>query len=125
MHLRWPPARNWPLRALERDVLEGRGVGEARDQAESRLADTGADAVEEAQLPNWGVNRFLVDELLHLVEDRGALLVIEFVGLLRKELVDVGVAAIGVGAALDDERGQPRRRIPKGAARALNDAARV
>ena len=38
-----------------------------------------------------------VHELLDLVEQRRALLVVEFDGLLLEQLVDVGIAAVGVG----------------------------
>ena len=44
-------------RALDRDVLVGRGVGEAGDQAEPGLADPRPDPVEEAQQPDRRVDR--------------------------------------------------------------------
>ena len=101
--------------ALDRDVLERRGVGKTGDQAERRFPDPRADAIEEAELPDRRVDRLLVDELLHLVEDRAALLVVELVGLLRIELVDVGVAAIDIGAALDDKGLSRVAALPKAA----------
>jgi hypothetical protein len=113
------------LRALDRDFLEGRGVSKTRNEAECRLADPGTNAVEEAELPDRRVDRLLVDELLHLIEDRCALLVVEFAGLLREEFVNVGIAAIGIGAALDHERGKPGRRIAEGAAGSLDDPPRI
>src|SRR5215510_8236822 len=88
-------------------------------------ADSGTHAVEETQLPDWCVDRILVDELLHLIEDRRALLVVEFGGLLWEQFVNIGIAAIGVGATLDDKRGKSGRSIAESAARSLDDATRV
>jgi len=51
--------------------------------------------------------------------------VIELVRLLRIERIDIGIAAIGEGAVLDDKRGETRRGVAKGAARTLDDAFRV
>src|SRR6516164_4909951 len=99
-----PPRRS---RARDRDVLERRGIGEPSDQPEGRLADSRAHAVEEAELPDRRVDRLVMDELLHLVEDRRSFLMVGFTGLLRVEFVDVRIVAIGIGAALDDERGKP------------------
>src|SRR5687767_1021864 len=42
-------------RPLERDVLVGRGIGEARNQLEAAFADPRPDPVEEAQQPDRGV----------------------------------------------------------------------
>jgi hypothetical protein len=58
-----------------------------------------------------------VDQPLHLFEDRRPLLRVEFVGLQWEEFVDVGIAAIDVRAALDDERGEPRRGVAECTAR--------
>src|SRR6516162_8931073 len=113
------------LGALDRNVLEGRGVWKAWDRPERGMADPGPGAVEKAELPDRREHHLLVDELLHLSEDRTALFLVEFVGLLRIERVDVGVAAIGEGAALDGERGHPGRRIAERAARAADRPAAV
>src|SRR6266853_1091182 len=104
-------------RVLQGEVLERRGVGKAGDLSERSLADPGADAVEEGEFPERCEDRLLVDEKLHLFEDRGPLLRIELLGLLRVECVDVGIAAVDVGAVLDDEGSQSGRGIAKGTAR--------
>src|SRR5262249_57726046 len=54
---------------------------------------------------------------LHLFEDRRPLLGVKLVGLQREKLVDVGIAPIDVGAAVDDERGEPRRGVAECTAR--------
>src|SRR6266446_3711731 len=115
----------WSWLCLDRDVFERRGISETRDQVETRLRDPRSDGVDEPELPDRRVDRLVVDELLHLFEDRRALLVVELVGLLGMERIDVGVAAIGKGAVLDDKGGEPGRGIAEGAARPLNDPARV
>src|SRR6266699_6828545 len=115
----------WSWLCLDRDVFEGRGIGETRDQVETRLRDSRSDGIDEPELPDRRVYRPLVDELLHLFEDRHALLVVELVGLLRVERIDVGVAAIGKGAVLDDKGGEPGGGVAEGAARPLNDPASV
>src|SRR4029077_15868164 len=46
---------------------------------------------------------------------------IQFGRLLLEEVVDLRVAAIGIGTALDDEGGETGRGIAEGAARALDD----
>src|SRR5712671_6522478 len=63
-------ASTLPLRALDRDVLERRRIGEAGDLAEGGLAHPRADAVEEGEVPDRRIDRFLVDQPLHLFKDR-------------------------------------------------------
>src|SRR6266851_8339098 len=115
----------WSSLCLDRDVFERRGVGETRDQVERRLRDSRSDGIDKPELPDRRVDRLVVDELLHLFEDRHALLVVELVGLLRVERIDVGVAAIGKGAVLDDKGGEPGGGVAKRAARPLDDPASV
>src|SRR5690349_8307470 len=86
-------ASRWPQLCFDRDVLERSGVGEALDEAECRLPDPRSDGVDKPELPDRRVDRFLVDHLLHLGEDRAALGVIHLVGLLGVERVDVRIAA--------------------------------
>src|SRR3954452_585971 len=113
------------LCSLEREILEGCRIGEARDPAEGRLADPRAHPAEERQQPDRRVDCLLVHQALHLFEDRGPLLRVEFGGLLLVEFVDLGIAAINVGTAGDDERGEPRRRVAEGAAGAAQYATGV
>src|SRR6266853_4317119 len=113
-----------PLR-FDRQIFEWRGVGKAGDPVETRLPASRANAVQEAELPDRRVDRFLVNETLHLLEHRGSLLMVELVRLLRVERVDVGIAAIGEGAVLDHKGGEPGRGVAEGAARRLDDALAV
>src|ERR1700740_1115177 len=84
------------LRALDRDVLEGGGVGEILNKAE---------------LPERRINGSFGEDLLHLVKDRRALLVVELNRLLLVERIDVGVVAIDIGAALHDKSFQSGRGV--------------
>src|SRR5262252_10351511 len=113
--------RHCRSRALQRDVFVGCGVGEAGDQLETGLADSWSDAIEEAQEPNRRVDRPFVDEPLHLLEDCCAFFVVELDRLLLEQLVDVGVTAIGVSAALDIERFHSGRRIAERTTAAVDD----
>src|SRR5215831_8807605 len=103
--------RHCRSRAVQRDVFVGCGVGEAGDQLETGLADSWSDPIEKAQEPDRRVDRPFVDEPLHLLEDCCAFFVVELDRLLLEQLVDVGVTAIGVSAALDVERFHSGRRI--------------
>ena len=60
----------------------------------------------------------LVDQLLDPLQRGLAALGVELGGLLLEQPVDVGVAAVDVGAAGGDEGLQPRGRVAEGAARA-------
>jgi hypothetical protein len=51
-----------------------------------------------------------------------AALVIELDRLLAKQLVDIGVAAIGIGATFDDEGLQPGGGVAEGRTGPLNEA---
>src|ERR1051325_1206880 len=110
---------------LDREVLERRGVSKTGDLTKPGLADPRANPVQKTELPDRRIDRFLVNELLHLGQHRCAFFVIEFVRLLGIGRVDIGIAAIGEGAILDDKRGEPRRGVAKGAARTLDNALRV
>src|SRR5207247_4760202 len=85
----------------------------------TRLGHTRALRVNEAELPDRRVDRLLVNELLDPMEDRLASLPVELAGLLAKEPVDVGVAAVDERATSDDERLEADRRIPESAADAV------
>src|SRR5438477_9269957 len=94
--------RQWQqASALDRDVLVGRGVGKPGDPAKPGFSDPRPDAIEKAELPDRGVNGPLVDELLHLVQRSLAPLEVELGCLLLKQRIEVGIAAISVGTALD------------------------
>src|SRR3990170_2624568 len=113
------PARG--LLPLQRDVLVGRRVGVAGDEAEARLLDARPHAVQEGQLPDGRVDNLIQDELLHLVQDGLAALPIQLGRLLLEEAVDVGVAAIDVVPAGDREGLETRGGVAEGPARPLDE----
>src|ERR1700687_6060765 len=110
---------------FNRQVFERCGAGKAGAPVEPRLPDSRANAVQEAELPDRRVDRLLVNQLLHLRQDRRALFMVELVGLLRVERVDIGIVAIGEGAVLDHKGGEPGRGVAEGAARRLDDALAI
>ena len=59
--------------------------------------------------------------LLDRVEDRRAFPAVEFDGLLLVESVDVGIAAIGLGAAFDNKSFQSGRSVAQGGVAVLDD----
>src|SRR5215467_15531376 len=103
----------------KRDILVGPRIGETRDEAEPRFTHAWTHTVDEGLLPEVGVNRLVMHDLLHLVQKTFALLGIELGGLLLEELVKFGVAAIDIDAALGDEGLHSRGSIAEGAARSL------
>src|SRR4051812_34121958 len=93
------PAPNRPPPSsdlLYGQILEWRGIGEPGDPGKDTLAEPRPDPAEKGQLPDRGVDRLFVHEKLHFVQDRFALLRIEFAGLLRIKRVDIGIAAIDI-----------------------------
>src|SRR5262245_59521930 len=104
----------------EADVLVGAGIGMAWDQSEPRLLDPRSVAVDEGELPKMREDRAIVHHLLHLVQDRLTLAPVELDSLLRVQLVDVRIAAIDIGAALDDKGLEACGRVAEGAAATLN-----
>src|SRR3954462_6977373 len=78
-----------PLSGFQRDVLVRAGIGEARDQPEAGFTDSRPVTVDEGELPDRRVHRAFVNDLLHLFEDRAALLLIEFGALLLEHLVEI------------------------------------
>ena len=90
-----------------------------------RLADARTQAVDEAELPDRREDPPLIDELLNFVQQRLALLLIEFGRLLLEHLVDVRIVPIDVWATLDREQLKPRGGVAEGTAAALDDALQV
>src|SRR6516164_7483935 len=111
-----------PLRRLECYVLIRSGVREACNLAKPRLPDPRAHTIDEPELPDRCKDRPLVNELLHLVQDCLALLLIELGCLLLEQRVDLRIAARDIGPAFDDECIQPGRGVAEGAAAGLDDA---
>src|SRR5438876_6907622 len=106
---------------LELHVFVGRGECPAGDEPEARLRHPGTGRMDEAEFPDRCVDGLVVHELLDPVEHRLAALTIELAGLLSEEPVDVGIATVDVGTAGGDERLEADRRIPEGAADAVDE----
>lgn len=119
--LRRRTAAALPLRALDRSVFVGRAVRETGDPAEPRFSDPWPDALQDDVLQDRHVDRTLVHYLLDLVEDRRAFPAVEFDRLLLVESIDIGIAAIGLGAAFDDKSFQSGRGVAKGGIADLDD----
>src|ERR1043166_9021425 len=98
------------------EIFVGSRIREAGNQAEPGFLDARTVAVEEGELPQMRDDRPLVHELLDLVQHRLALRVVEFGRLLREQGVDIGIAAVGIDAALRDEGLDPGGRVAEGAA---------
>src|SRR5215467_8955236 len=109
------------LFSFQSDIFVGGRKCPARDEAEPRFGHTRTMRVDEAELPDWSVEGLLEDELLDAVQCRLAALAVEVAGLLAKEPIDVGIAAINVGSAADREHFQPRGRVAEGAADAVGE----
>src|SRR5262249_42243763 len=102
-------------------VLIGSRVGVAPDQSEPRLADPRPGAVQECELPEGRIDRPVVNDLLDLVQSCLALLCVDLGALLLERCVEVGVAAVDVGATFRDVGLDAACRVAEGAARALDD----
>src|SRR5215470_11482407 len=96
------------LFSFQSDIFVGGRKCPARDEAEPRFGHTRTMRVDE-------------DELLDAVQCRLAALAVEVAGLLAKEPIDVGIAAINVRSAADREHFQPRGRVAEGAADAVGE----
>src|SRR5215831_20996190 len=96
---------------LDLQILAGRGVRIALDQARARHLDARAHAPDEPLLEDRRDHRLIGDDLLDLVERGFTLLPVELLGLLLEEVVDLRQRAVRVQAALGEERLEPRRRI--------------
>src|SRR5439155_10204750 len=73
------------------------------------------------ELPDRREHRLLVDELLDAMERRLAALLVELGTLLPEEPVDVGIAAVHVGAPRGHEGLEPGRRVAERGARAQDE----
>ena len=99
-----------PPRALDRDVFTWRGVSKTRDQTKGRLSDARADATDKGKLQQRRIDRLLMHQLLHLVQNREPFSAVEFDHLSLVEHVDKCESYSYI--ALNDKRGEPRRGIP-------------
>src|SRR5207253_5566861 len=83
---------------------------------EPRLAHPRTNPVDKGELPDRRGDRPLMDDLLHLFENCAAPLGVEFGALLLEQLVQIRVAAIDIGAALDREGFEAGRGVAERAA---------
>src|SRR5215510_145150 len=93
--------------AFQRDVLIGRGPGIAAHQPYGRFADPWPDAAQRRYLPERRRDDLFLHKLLNLEQQRLTFCVIQVARLLLEQRVDIGVVAVGVGAALDGEGLEP------------------
>src|SRR5262245_7643008 len=114
-----------PLSRLQLDVLVGRGKRIAGDEAEAGLLEAPPHPRQEGELVDGGRHRPLVDELLDAVERGLAAGAVELGGLPAEEPVDVGIAAVGEGAARDSVRLEPRGGIPRRARENLDQVVEL
>src|SRR5712691_12825001 len=121
-HSFWEAMR---LLALEPQVLVRRGVRVPRDEGEARLCHARPVAVEEGQLPDGCEHRLVVDELLDAMEDRLPLLRVDLARLLLDEPLDVGIGAVGEGAARGHEGVDAGGGVARGPARRLDDVLQL
>src|SRR4029077_409471 len=118
-------------RAARMSVLSQAHVFERRrprirvDQHERGLRHPRADSAGPDVLEDRRDPHALVHDLLDLVQERLALLAIGLAGLPLVEVVDVGVAAVGVGALARIELGHPRGGVAVEGARADADSLRL
>src|SRR5262245_51995988 len=106
------PAR-WSSLGAQLDVLVRGGEAVAGEESQARLLHARADTMEEAEIPDGREHRPFVHELLHPVQDRLALGPVQLRRLLPEQAIDVGVPAVGVGAARDRIGLQPGRGVPR------------
>jgi hypothetical protein len=93
----------------------------AGDEAQARFLDAWSHPVQEGQLPDGRVDDLLVDELLHPVEDGFAALPVHLPRLLLEQAVEIGIAAVDVGAPVDHEGLEACGGIAEGSARSLDE----
>src|SRR6185503_9486681 len=96
---------------LEPDVFVGRRVRERGDESERGLLHAGADAADEAVLPDGREDLLLVQDALHLVQQLLALLAVALAGLPLEQILHLGQYPRRVGAALDRGDAETGRRV--------------
>src|SRR4029434_2054908 len=108
---------------FEFHILVRRRVDVASDESDPRLLHPGPHAIQGGVLPDRRDHHLLVQELLDAVQDRLALLRIELACLLPKEPVDVGIAAVNVGAASNHQGLESRGRVSGGDGVSLDETS--
>ena len=87
---------------LQAHLLIGAEVGKQRDQAYPWLLHPWPHAMQRGRLSDRGVHDALLQQPLHLMQQRFALAAIALQRLLLEQRIDIGIAAIGV-----DTRAEP------------------
>ena len=85
---------------FETHLLIGAGKVEQGVQAHSRLLHARAHAMQRCRLIDWRVHDPLMHQPLDLVQQRLALAPVALPRLLAEELIDIRIAAVGVGPVL-------------------------
>ena len=85
-------------RCLETHLLIGAGKVEQGVQAHSRFLHARAHAMQRCRLIDRRVHDPLMHQPLDLVQQRFALAPVALPRLLAEELIDIRIAAVGVGA---------------------------
>src|SRR5882672_2547135 len=107
------PSREHTLPRLQLHVLVRRREPVARHEPDPGFLHPRPHAVQEGEIPDRREHRALVDELLDAMKHGLALGAIQLHGLFPEQAVDVGVAAVGVGAAGDRDGFQPGGSVPR------------
>jgi hypothetical protein len=95
------------------------------DQSEPRLVNPGPLATEESQLPDRRVDRILIHELLHTMQNLRSIRQIGLGNLTVEQFIDVGIAAIDIATALDYEGLHPHGGIAERSAASLDYVAEL
>ena len=96
-----------------------------RDEREAGLRHARPVAVEEGQLPDGREHRLVVDELLDAMEGRLPPLRVDLARLLLDEPLDVGIGAVGKGAACGHEGVDARGGVARRPGRRLDDVLQL
>src|SRR6266545_1733568 len=91
-----------PSGPLELEILVGRHV-EAGDLRGQDVLHAGPEPAGKAQVVDGRLGRLLLEDALHLEQERLALLPVQLLGLTAEEIVNLGQRAEGEGAVLGDE----------------------
>src|SRR5262245_46160879 len=110
---------------LQLHVLVGRRECPARDEPESGFRHPGPLCMDEAELPERREDRLLVHELLDAMKGRLAALSIQLDRLLAEEPVDVGIAAVHVGASRHHEVLETAGGVAERAAQAVDEVLQL
>src|SRR6187455_2294351 len=112
------PRAYWGTRGLlpQPHVLHRGRVRVAGNEAGPALLDARPHAPDERQVVDGHVDHLVVDDRLDAMEERLALLGVALPALLHEEIVDLGIAAVGVDAVANHVGLELRRGVAVGGA---------